>query len=1496
MVLAVLLGEAFADEISTDQATIAVENWIENGCSLGKLSNLAVDSAELISDSETGAELHVVKMKGGGFVVTAADDLVDPIIAFSETGDGIEIDESNPFWVLLKADIAAREASVGVARQTDSRSKVATRLGRVVTQERTAAQRQWDDLLERGLSFSLRAPDGSSGDDGLPSLSDVRVEPFIKSKWSQSTVGSKNCWNYYTPNNYVCGCTATAIAQMMRYWQYPTASVTAKSYGCKVDGKSVTKTMMGGTYAWASMPLTPFSTTPTDAQCQAIGKLAYDVGVTVCMSWKSDGSGASVASGMPALKDNFGYASAVDLYYTSSYNWTLERFKTAVIPNLDDKRPVALAVFSKSGGAGHALLADGYGYSGSSFYIHVNMGWGGGSSDIWYCPPDIASWDIIEHLLCNVSPTKTGNILSGRVIDSKGLPVPNASVSMLSDTTTLATTTTDAKGIYAFTYGKTGTFTVKATAFGKTGTVSGTLSSTKAVNMSSRSTPSKTGCSIGNCHCSDIVLPITQTFSVTLNQQNGSGGTTSVSATYGSAMPSITIPTRAGYAFGGYWTETNGNGTQYYTASGSSAKKWDKTTSATLYAKWTARSYTVTFNRDNGTGGPSSITATYDAVMPGITPPTRAGYDFGGYWTAKNGGGTQYYYASGQSIRKWNIASATTLYAKWTENIYTVTLNPQGGTGGTESVQVVENNAMPSIAIPMQTGYKFDGYWTEPKGGGTQYYTATGASARNWDKTSDMTLYAKWIPDGNLPTDGDLYVDAVTGDDGRDGRSWATAKASIQVAIDVSSAGDIIIVNNGRYEPIISNGKSITIRSVNGAEATIIDASLQWPRGITNRCATLGSSVSHTNTILSGFCLTNGIVRKGDGGGSCFGTLDNCVLSGNSADAGGGSHYGTLNSCVLSGNSAYDYAGSYGGTLNNCTVSGNSASQACGGSANGTLNNCIVWGNTAPYLSETYNCYGCHTCTSTDLPGVGNIHADPLFVDADNGNYRLQAESPCIDAGWRPYADDIGVDLAGQPRWQGTQVDMGAFESAAAVYSPEVRGATTFYVDARVGAQANSGSSWALAKKSIQDAIELSRDGDTILVAPGTYSPIATMDLHIRIVSRDGAETTGIDGGGVTRCATFGTTTNTVLQGFTLQNGNAENGGGSYFGTLDHCVLRGNSADAGGGSCSGALNSCLVKGNAARYGGGSYCGTLGNCIVSGNTALFGAGSYNGTLHNCTLSDNTATYGGGGACLGTLNNCIVWGNVARTSNEVYGATCRYLCSDEPLAGVGNIVGNPLFLNAANGDYRLQTGSPCIDTGANAYVMGETDFAGNPRVANGVVDIGAYEDCVISIPVTFETGEVTLNLKEGWNQISFSVLPDDASPANVFADVLDKIEYVVNGSQNWRPGKGGTLQAIAPGVGYWVKSKSSNVIWTVIGEVAPGVEIRLNAGWTMIGYPLLEERPVNEVLATAISAGKIERIVNGSRNWRSGKGGTLTTLTPGQGYWVYAPTAATITFDD
>ena len=233
------------------------------------------------------------------------------------------------------------------------------------------------------------------------------------------------------------------------------------------------------------------------------------------------------------------------------------------------------------------------------------------------------------------------------------------------------------------------------------------------------------------------------TYTITFDRQSGSGGTTSVMATYGQAMPAIAVPMRTGYTFGGYYTSTDGSGTQYYTSSGASARSWDKTSATTLYAKWTevpATTYTITYKPGSkGTGSQQTDTKTKDVALTlkGAIF-TRTGYTHTG-WATSDGGAKAYNLSA-----SYTANAAATLYPFWTAKPFTVTLDRQGGTGGTASVTATYGSAMPRITVPTRTGYTFGGYFTAANGGGTQYYTATGSSARKWNRASATTLYAYW--------------------------------------------------------------------------------------------------------------------------------------------------------------------------------------------------------------------------------------------------------------------------------------------------------------------------------------------------------------------------------------------------------------------------------------------------------------------------------------------------------------------------------------------------------------------------------------------------------------------------------------------------------------------------------------------------------------------------------------------------------------------------------
>ena len=336
-----------------------------------------------------------------------------------------------------------------------------------------------------------------------------------------------------------------------------------------------------------------------------------------------------------------------------------------------------------------------------------------------------------------------------------------------------------------------------------------------------------------------------------------------------------------------------------------------------------------------------------------------------------------------------------------------------------------------------------------------------------------------------------------------------------------------------------------------------------------------------------------------------------------------------------------------------------------------------------------------------------------------------------------------------------------------------VRATVTVHVVAGVHyVAANSGNptapytSWATAATRIQDAINAAIEpGSLVLVTNGIYAPIDARGL-LTVRSVNGPQVTGISGGGLVRCARLAGAAS--LSGFTLNHGHAIFGGGVYCETkaavVSNCVVSGNSAyfygagsfgetAYGGGAYGGTLNNCALSGNSAgRYrfgargpvnqvgGGGAYNSTLNNCTLTGNSAIGdyysysywtrcggggggldpgnvwchytisagtianGGAAYGCILNNCTLAGNSASQSGGGSSSSTLNNCIILDGSS-------GSSLNSCWTTDPLFVAGNL--------------RLQSNSPCINAGNNAYAPGSTDLDGRPRIVGGTVDIGAYE---------------------------------------------------------------------------------------------------------------------------------------------------------------------------
>ena len=215
-------------------------------------------------------------------------------------------------------------------------------------------------------------------------------------------------------------------------------------------------------------------------------------------------------------------------------------------------------------------------------------------------------------------------------------------------------------------------------------------------------------------------------YTVTFNANDGTVGTTTKTVTYDSTYGELPTPTREGYTFAGWFTKKDG-GTQV-------TKETVVKTVAdhTLYARWTANEYTVTFDANGGTVGTTTKTVTYGSSYGELPTPTREGYTFAGWFTEQNGG-TQ---VTKETVVK--TVADHTLYAHWTANTYTVTFEANEGTAEPKPQTVIYGSTYGKLPTLTRDGYTFAGWFTEQNGG-------TKVMADTKVKTAkDHTLYAHW--------------------------------------------------------------------------------------------------------------------------------------------------------------------------------------------------------------------------------------------------------------------------------------------------------------------------------------------------------------------------------------------------------------------------------------------------------------------------------------------------------------------------------------------------------------------------------------------------------------------------------------------------------------------------------------------------------------------------------------------------------------------------------
>ena len=373
----------YAERVSQEDAALVANNFMRYGATQSGVRKAT--GAKMVLKKAASAEENQYYVyenaNGEGWVMVAADDAVTPILAYSKTGTfKTENQPANVKTWLGKYDTFIKKV------EEDG----------LVANEETSAM--WNRLR--------KSPPSTPGGN-------VVVDMLVQTQWDQDDPYWKLTPGSGSDKAYT-GCVATAMAQVMKYWEWPKKGTGSHTYQPVMDifdndGNYLrTDTIYPGfltvkfgetTYDWANMK-NSYSESYTDAEAQAVATLMYHCGVSAEMQYGGDaydGSGTYTINygdwDDPTCAQNsfpkyFGYKrDGLTSYYRDGYtyqgtkyydSWTDAAWTAMIKGELDKHHPI---MYDGSGAkGGHSFICDGYD---DQNYFHFNWGWSG-SNDGWY--------------------------------------------------------------------------------------------------------------------------------------------------------------------------------------------------------------------------------------------------------------------------------------------------------------------------------------------------------------------------------------------------------------------------------------------------------------------------------------------------------------------------------------------------------------------------------------------------------------------------------------------------------------------------------------------------------------------------------------------------------------------------------------------------------------------------------------------------------------------------------------------------------------------------------------------------------------------------------------------------------------------------------------------------------------------------------------------------------------------------------------------------------
>lgn len=389
-------SEIFAEKVSVEKAKQVATNFMKQKHTYHTKDRKTLrmyKSLELTNISTRSFDnFYIFNLNDNqGWVIISGDDAFIPVLGYSKNGS-FETDKLGPNTLELLKGYEEQIQHAADSRHHDSEE----------------ISKQWKELL-------------SGESDEYISRSNRQVYPLIQTKWDQSPY-----YNYYCPydatydETTVTGCVATAMAQIMNYWEYPKKGEGIHSYNHERYGTLFAN--FGATYYdWDNMPneLGYFS---SKKEKEAIAMLMFHCGVSVNMDYnvaQLGGSSAYIATNYSnnqkhcseyAFKTYFDYKNTLQGIGIVDYveDHSEEDWINLLKNELDNDRPILYAGF---GDGGHAFVCDGYD---NNDYFHYNWGWGGiadGYFSIYSLTPqggpEGANYTYRQQIVIGIEPNNT---------------------------------------------------------------------------------------------------------------------------------------------------------------------------------------------------------------------------------------------------------------------------------------------------------------------------------------------------------------------------------------------------------------------------------------------------------------------------------------------------------------------------------------------------------------------------------------------------------------------------------------------------------------------------------------------------------------------------------------------------------------------------------------------------------------------------------------------------------------------------------------------------------------------------------------------------------------------------------------------------------------------------------------------------------------------------------------------------------------------------------